>query len=228
MKRYYVPITLLSLTLIVGSCKKDDSTPVTPTPQTKAIANEYFIPMQAGKQIKLGGRYIATQNGFPIASDTVVVTFTVQASTKKSTGGKTLNVVFSSITGPVAQDDTLYIYSGDSEVLSFDSTLAEANAETLLKVPLEVGASWKTRAADISIAKVLSTTDSVGAAIGKFINVLRIYSNEVRIDIAQGGESEYYYAKGVGPVRQTTKVKVTFAGFTLDVTVDVNLLSKNY
>jgi hypothetical protein len=208
--------------LLLSACSKDDSTPTTPTTTTKA--SDYYIPLTAGNRVVLTGTTTMKVTDWPdsVSLDTTI--YTVLPTTKTSLGGKLLRAVETYSTGRTSIG---YVFAGDSVMLQFDSTLAEANAETMFKTPLVVGNFWPNSTKDTTRMTIASVSETVTTGIGTLANCLKL-TTRMTDPTGITYDVEVYLAKGIGIVRLKLSVSATVGTVTMTIDTDEVLKSKNF
>jgi len=216
----------LLIVMIVGSmltsCKKDENNPVTPT---TLRASEYFIPLSTGNSTRLTGATTTRMDTLAptVSPDTTM--YTILATTSTSTGGKALRglQIYSSGSGT----ENEYVYASDTELTRFDSSRQEANASTLLKMPIQIGVPWRITPTDTALFVITSVTETVTTPVGVFSNCIKISRHQsdapgmyVNVDM--------YVAKGVGIVRTKVDKKFSLGQFIVTAISDKLLSSKNF
>lgn len=218
----FVFVAMCALAIIIASCSKDDSTPVTPA---TAKASDYFMPMKTGNFIMLIGTTTTQIGTLPPIVSTDTTTYTLLATTKTSIGGKPLRGMQ---TDNMDGDPELgYVFAGDAELMLFDSTLQEANASTLLKMPIQIGVPWRVMPNDTTLFVIKSTSETVTTPAGTFTNCLKISQHEAD-GTGAFTDINFFLAKGVGIVRMTIDAQSQFGTQKMTIKSDDLLNKKNF
>lgn len=187
------------------------------------------MPLVTGNFILLVGPTTSKLDTFPATVFNDTTRYTVLAVTKTSTGGKTLRAIqtYSGSQSGSANTSVDYLYAGDTELTMFDSTLQEANADTYLKLPVQLNTPWRFSSKDTVLAVIKSANETVTTTAGTFTNCIKV---TIHNSDATGFSAtiDWYFSKGVGIVRMKVDAKVPIGLKSLQITMDQTLQSKNF
>ena len=227
MKRIaLLSVVVLTSALLMAACSKDDS-PVTPTAQAKA--SDYWWPTAANTTLTLEGTYKVTVGGTVTAQEVLMLTMTSLGGTATTSDGKTVHP-FHAINRVASMIDTAegYTYLSDQMILNYENLSATAEIDTVFRLPLAVGASWRSSSKDTTRNVIMSTSETVTTPVGTFSNCVRIRFTQGDPVSGETGFSDVWLAKGIGPVKTLTQYTGSFGGSTMVTEHSTTLKSKNF
>jgi len=222
---------LCSVLLFTAACNKDDSPS---TPNASTATTDYWLPAAVGSRSLLEGSVVSKMGGLTVDSTWETLQFTMLSGTKTTLDGKTASTLQVLSTSDGSMDTTMnYIVATAASIMLYEENLDLNDASTLLKAPLTVGNSWKSKSpnassTDSTVFTIASVTETVATPAGTYQNCVQVRA------LFQHGigdipmTQDMYYAKGIGIVRITFEGSGTIEGVSASYKSDLKLKSKSF